>query len=310
MVENLIENAVKYGESGGRVDVALAGSTAATAAGRVRARRARSRPRHRARAPAAPDRALLPGRRGRRAGRRAAPASASRSSSTSSTATAAASRSRASRARARPSGSSCPRRRPSAGRRLRRSGPLVTGLSCKCHRSWRTTAHSRPPRAGPRSLRPARRWNREMTDEASFPTPSRPAWPWLPRPVPRRSRPKSPAPARPSRSRSIRSGPRPTSKETGIGLNYQSIGSGGGIRQIKAKTVDFGATDAPLKGDDLEKAGLVQFPTVMGGVVPVVNIPGVEAGRAQAHRRRRSPTSTSARSRSGTIRASRRSTRA
>ena len=80
--------------------------------------------------------------------------------------------------------------------------------------------------------------------------------------MPRRSRPTSPAPARPSRSRSIRNGPRPTSKETGIGLNYQSIGSGGGIRQIKAKTVDFGATDAPLKGEDLEKAGLVQFPTV------------------------------------------------
>jgi phosphate transport system substrate-binding protein len=67
-------------------------------------------------------------------------------------------------------------------------------------------------------------------------------------------------------------------KEAGIGLNYQSIGSGGGIRQIKAKTVDFGATDAPLKGDDLEKSGLVQFPTVLGGVVPVVNIPGLKSG--------------------------------
>ncbi|MCO5091433.1 phosphate ABC transporter substrate-binding protein PstS [Bosea sp. (in: a-proteobacteria)] len=68
-------------------------------------------------------------------------------------------------------------------------------------------------------------------------------------------------------------------KETGTGLNYQSIGSGGGIRQIKAKTVAFGATDAPLKGDDLAKSGLVQFPTVMGGVVPVVNIAGVEPGK-------------------------------
>ena len=64
-------------------------------------------------------------------------------------------------------------------------------------------------------------------------------------------------------------------KDTGTGLNYQSIGSGGGIKQIQAKTVDFGATDAPLKGPALEKDGLVQFPTVMGGVVTVVNIPGV-----------------------------------
>ena len=68
-------------------------------------------------------------------------------------------------------------------------------------------------------------------------------------------------------------------KETGIGLNYQSIGSGGGIRQIKAKTVAFGATDAPLKGEDLSKDGLIQFPTVMGGVVPAVNIAGVEPGK-------------------------------
>nr|WP_255616596.1 phosphate ABC transporter substrate-binding protein PstS [Microvirga puerhi] len=68
-------------------------------------------------------------------------------------------------------------------------------------------------------------------------------------------------------------------KETGNGLNYQSIGSGGGIKQIQAKTVDFGATDAPLKGEDLEKHGLLQFPTVMGGVVPVVNIAGVNAGQ-------------------------------
>src|SRR5450631_523377 len=67
-------------------------------------------------------------------------------------------------------------------------------------------------------------------------------------------------------------------KETGIGMNYQSIGSGGGIKQIEAKTVTFGATDAPLKGEDLDKNGLVQFPMVMGGIVPVVNIDGVKPG--------------------------------
>jgi phosphate transport system substrate-binding protein len=67
-------------------------------------------------------------------------------------------------------------------------------------------------------------------------------------------------------------------KETGTGLNYQSIGSGGGIKQIQAKTVTFGASDMPLKADDLDKSGLVQFPTVLGGVVPVVNIDGVAPG--------------------------------
>ena len=67
-------------------------------------------------------------------------------------------------------------------------------------------------------------------------------------------------------------------KETGIGLNYQSIGSGGGIKQIEAKTVTFGATDAPLKREDLGKFGLVQFPMVMGGIVPVVNIEGIKPG--------------------------------
>ena len=67
-------------------------------------------------------------------------------------------------------------------------------------------------------------------------------------------------------------------KETNVGLNYQSIGSGGGIKQIKAKTVTFGATDAPLKGEELEKDGLVQFPAVMGGIVPVVNLDGVKPG--------------------------------
>jgi phosphate ABC transporter phosphate-binding protein len=67
-------------------------------------------------------------------------------------------------------------------------------------------------------------------------------------------------------------------KETGIGLNYQSIGSGGGIKQIKAKTVTFGASDAPLKGEDLKSTGLAQFPMVMGGIVPVVNLEGVKPG--------------------------------
>jgi phosphate transport system substrate-binding protein len=66
--------------------------------------------------------------------------------------------------------------------------------------------------------------------------------------------------------------------ETGNGLNYQSIGSGGGIKQIKAKTVTFGASDAPLSGDDLASTGLVQFPMVMGGIVPVVNLEGVKPG--------------------------------
>jgi phosphate transport system substrate-binding protein len=66
---------------------------------------------------------------------------------------------------------------------------------------------------------------------------------------------------------------------TGIGLNYQSIGSGGGIRQIKAKIVDFGASDMPLKQDELDKEGLMQFPAIIGGVVPVVNIDGVSAGQ-------------------------------
>ena len=66
---------------------------------------------------------------------------------------------------------------------------------------------------------------------------------------------------------------------TGIGLNYQSIGSGGGIRQIKAKTVDFGASDMPLKPEELDKEGLVQFPAIIGGVVPVVNLDGVEPGQ-------------------------------
>jgi len=68
-------------------------------------------------------------------------------------------------------------------------------------------------------------------------------------------------------------------QQTGIGLNYQSIGSGGGIKQIKAKTVTFGASDMPLKPDELKEAGLVQFPMIIGGVVPVVNIKGVGANQ-------------------------------
>lgn len=69
------------------------------------------------------------------------------------------------------------------------------------------------------------------------------------------------------------------SKETGNKVNYQSIGSGGGIKQITAKTVDFGASDAPLKPEDLKEKGLMQFPTVIGGVVPVVNLQGVAPGQ-------------------------------
>lgn len=67
--------------------------------------------------------------------------------------------------------------------------------------------------------------------------------------------------------------------KSGNEMNYQSIGSGGGIKQIKAKTVDFGASDKPLSPVDLAQAGLVQFPTVIGGAVPIVNIPGIGAGR-------------------------------
>ena len=67
-------------------------------------------------------------------------------------------------------------------------------------------------------------------------------------------------------------------KATGNGMNYQSIGSGGGIKQITARTVDFGATDMPLKAEDLEKQGLIQFPAIMGGVVPVMNLKEVGQG--------------------------------
>jgi len=68
-------------------------------------------------------------------------------------------------------------------------------------------------------------------------------------------------------------------KASGARINYQSVGSGAGIKQIKAKTVDFGASDMPLKDEELDKDGLVQFPTVIGGVVPVVNIKGIAAGQ-------------------------------
>ena len=68
-------------------------------------------------------------------------------------------------------------------------------------------------------------------------------------------------------------------KATGARINYQSVGSGAGLKQIRGKTVDFGASDMPLKDDELAKDGLVQFPTVIGGVVPVVNIQGIKAGQ-------------------------------
>ncbi len=68
-------------------------------------------------------------------------------------------------------------------------------------------------------------------------------------------------------------------KSTGLKMNYQSIGSGGGIKQIKAKTVDFGASDAPLTAKDLDESGLIQFPMAIGGVVPVVNIEGIAPGQ-------------------------------
>ncbi len=68
-------------------------------------------------------------------------------------------------------------------------------------------------------------------------------------------------------------------KDTGIKINYQSIGSGGGVRQISNRTVDFGASDAPVKPEDLKEKGLLQFPAIIGGVVPIVNIQGVNSGQ-------------------------------
>jgi phosphate transport system substrate-binding protein len=70
-------------------------------------------------------------------------------------------------------------------------------------------------------------------------------------------------------------------KLTGVGLNYQSIGSGGGIKQIQARTVTFGASDMPLKPADLDQSGLIQFPMIMGGVVPVVNLKGIKPGEVK-----------------------------
>src|SRR5579872_799749 len=69
--------------------------------------------------------------------------------------------------------------------------------------------------------------------------------------------------------------------QTNVAVNYQGIGSGGGIKQIEAKTVDFGASDKPLKPVDLTAAGLMQFPTVIGGVVPVMNLPGIAPGQVK-----------------------------
>lgn len=69
--------------------------------------------------------------------------------------------------------------------------------------------------------------------------------------------------------------------QTGIGLNYQSIGSSGGVRQIRARTVAFGATDAPVSGEELERDGMVQFPAIIGGTVPVFNLPGFQQGEVR-----------------------------
>ncbi|MGE8397622.1 MAG: extracellular solute-binding protein, partial [Comamonas sp.] len=68
-------------------------------------------------------------------------------------------------------------------------------------------------------------------------------------------------------------------KATGVKINYQSVGSSAGLKQIEAKTVDFGASDEPLKDADLKAKGLIQFPTVIGGIVPVVNIKGIQPGQ-------------------------------
>jgi phosphate transport system substrate-binding protein len=70
-------------------------------------------------------------------------------------------------------------------------------------------------------------------------------------------------------------------KATGVKINYQSVGSGAGLRQIRGKTVDFGASDMPLKDDELAKDGLMQFPTVIGGVVPVINVKGINPGQVK-----------------------------
>ena len=93
--------------------------------------------------------------------------------------------------------------------------------------------------------------------------------------------------------------------KTGVGMNYQSIGSGGGIKQIESRTVDFGASDKPLKPDELDKAGLTQFPAIIGGIVPVVNSKALPPVRSSLPDRF-SRTSTWARSSPGTTRRSRR----
>jgi len=68
-------------------------------------------------------------------------------------------------------------------------------------------------------------------------------------------------------------------KSTGNKINYQSVGSGAGLKKIEADTVDFGAPDAPLKPEELKAKGLIQFPTIIGGIVPVINLPGILAGQ-------------------------------
>ena len=97
------------------------------------------------------------------------------------------------------------------------------------------------------------------------------------------------------------------SKQNGTQINYQSIGSGGGISQVKAGTVDFGATDQPLASDELARSRLAQFPVVIGGIVPVINIAGLAPGKLRLTGRC-SPTFSRARSRNGTTRRSSRLT--
>ena len=86
----------------------------------------------------------------------------------------------------------------------------------------------------------------------------------------------SPAPARPSCIPLLAKWADVYKKDTGVGLNYQSIGSGGGIKQITNKTVTFGASDMPLTPEDVAKNNFVQFPIINGAVVPVVNLPGIK----------------------------------
>ena len=83
---------------------------------------------------------------------------------------------------------------------------------------------------------------------------------------------------RPFRTPFTPNGVKPIEKKIGVSISYQAVGSGDGIKQILSKSVDFGATDMPLKPEELEKAGLMQFPTVIGGVVPVINVEGIPAG--------------------------------